>query len=96
MKLIRIARSDDFPVFMEGLRSEPRGLQLENHDDENYRRRGEFFVFHDERDVPNAVQQFANENPGKEIQVWELKTISQCPAAPMVTKQVTADGILPE
>ena len=96
MKLVRIAKSRDFRLFLEEARSEPRGLVLEALNEEHdYRHRGEFFLFDHEEDVPRAVALFANENPGKEIQVWELKSISQCPAAPMVTKQVSVDGILP-
>lgn len=60
----------------------------------NYQREAEFFLVSDE-EVPLALQALAEGNPGCEVQVYNLEQIAQCPAAPMVIKRVTADGVLP-
>lgn len=48
-----------------------------------------------ERDVQPVVQWLCNKNPGCEIKVFNLESVSECPAAAMVQKKVTADGVLP-
>jgi hypothetical protein len=45
--------------------------------------------------LPLAMRTFAEGNPGCEVQVYGLEASAQCPAAPMVVKTVTKDGVLP-
>lgn len=60
----------------------------------NFTTEGEFFLV-DEADVNGIMTVLAETNPGREIQVYNLEQSAQCPAAAMVTKKVTKDGILP-
>lgn len=57
-------------------------------------RQAEFFYV-DERDLETYILAFATANPGYEVRTYNLESVSQCPAAPLVTKTVSADGILP-
>ena len=94
-KLIRVAKGNIFGVHFPELRRGASGVtmeQLRDHDD--YRHRGEIFVV-DERDVVAAVRILATENPGKDVLVYDLQQVSVCPAAEMVTKNVSKDGVLP-
>jgi hypothetical protein len=53
------------------------------------------FVLVDDRDVDAALAALAEQNPGYEVRVYGLEKVGQCPAAPMVVKEVTAHGVLP-
>jgi hypothetical protein len=55
----------------------------------------EFFMVENDEDVDATVAELARLNPGKEIMVYRLKSVSICPAAEMLTKAVSDDGILP-
>lgn len=58
---------------------------------------GSIFSIPDDRhgDVDRIMKQLAEQNPGYEVQMFQLQKVAECPAAPMVMKQVTKDGILP-
>jgi hypothetical protein len=58
---------------------------------------GSLFSINDDRhgDVARIMKHLAEQNPGCEFQMFQLERVAQCPAAPMVMKQVTKDGILP-
>jgi hypothetical protein len=60
----------------------------------DYVKQGEFFLV-EEEDLPLSMRTFAEGNPGCEVQVYGLEASAQCPAAPMVVKTVTKDGVLP-
>jgi hypothetical protein len=55
----------------------------------------EFFAV-DEADEKHFVAYLARRHPGREIQVYNLTSVNICPAADMITKQVSKEGILPE
>lgn len=55
---------------------------------------GQFFWI-DDRDVNTVVRWLCKKNPGCEVKVFNLESVSECPAADMVQKKVTADGVLP-
>jgi len=59
-----------------------------------YTKHQEFFLV-DARGVNEVVEFLAKENPGCEIEVYNLEMVGQCPAGDYVMKQVTADGVLP-
>lgn len=101
-KLLRVVRSKytpDVNIHAEGIRLRTlpmailpaRLLEIERSD---FLRDGEFFLV-EERDVDNMLMAFAQGNPGCEIQIWNHEASAECPAAPMVVKKVTPDGVLP-
>lgn len=61
----------------------------------NFVKDGEFFLCEEGPDLEIAVRALAEANPGCEVQVYGMEQAAQCPAAPMVVKKVTAEGILP-
>lgn len=100
MKLIRVARTKGMGVFYDGtihIRGAIEGISPSEVDLD----RGDsvldyqFFTVALDADVEPLVAYLADKNPGKEIQVFGLEAISICPAAEMVTKRVTQDGVLP-
>jgi hypothetical protein len=94
-KLVRVARTPDQEAYFPELRHGGRGFNPPHVDNmELFRSMGEFFWI-EEKDMSVAISSLAEENPGKEIQVYDLTSISICPAAEMITKQVTKEGILP-
>lgn len=102
-KLIRVVRSSYTPEFHpEGghqwrrrmpqvVIQQARDLEI---DRSNFTKEGEIFLVEPD-DVEIAMRCFAEANPGCEVQVYNLEASAQCPAAPMVVKNVTKDGILP-
>ena len=58
---------------------------------------GEFFTIADARhgDLDRVVKALAEANPGRKVQVFNMERAATCPAAPMVIKQVTKNGVLP-
>jgi hypothetical protein len=106
-KLVRVAKTRERSVYFPDIRvyAHPMAINPEqvdsgfrNGDDEGRAdvelTECEFFVVGD-RDVDAVVKYLAENNPGKEVQVYELQKVSVCPAAEMVTKQVSKEGILP-
>lgn len=94
-KLIRVGKGQVFGVHFPELRLGAQGITMETlRDHDDYRHRGEIYIV-DDRDVERAVQILTSENPGKDVQVWDLIQVSVCPAAEMVTKKVSKDGVLP-
>lgn len=49
----------------------------------------------DETEVESLVRDLTRLNPGVPVRVYKLTSESVRPAGDMVTKQVTADGVLP-
>jgi hypothetical protein len=95
-KLVRVARTPDQEAYFHELRHGGRGINPPHVDNmELFRNMGGEFFLIEEKDLRAAIQLLAEENPGKEIQVYDLVSISICPAAEMITKQVTKEGILP-
>ena len=95
LKLVRVVKSRQFVANFNESRYGVIGLNLENLDEHgDYRRRGDFF-FVEEKELSRIVQLLAAENSGKNVEVYDLTEVSVCPAAPMVTKKVTKDGVLP-
>jgi hypothetical protein len=99
-KLIRVARTPDQEVFFHDI-DFPRGTRavglnpqhvLNPH--ELFHMQGEFFEI-EEAGVETLLKYLATLHPGREVQVFELVQVAQCPAADMVIKQVSKDGILP-
>jgi hypothetical protein len=67
-----------------------------NFNNDDIAKTGEFFEIEDvAEDGDLLLRVLAEHNPGCEIRVYTLEQVGQCPAAPMVVKKVTADGILP-
>lgn len=99
MKLIRVARTQGLNVFYDHLplRGNVQGISPPEVDYERGDSASEyqFYIVTLDVDVDHVVAHLAEKNPGKEIQVFKLEAISICPAAEMVTKRVTEDGILP-
>ena len=100
MKLVVIMRNKPFGIASGDFRREVRGMipaqipGLLEDMPHHYRTRGDVFLV-DDRDVQNALEIFSSENPGREVQVYNLEQIAVCPAAPMIVKQVSKDGVLP-
>lgn len=95
-KLVRVSRTPEQEAFFGELRHGGMGINPPHVDNmELFRHMGGEFFMIDERDLTVAIQYLAEENPGKEVQVYDLVSISVCPAAEMITKQVTKEGILP-
>ena len=69
----------------------PRALDVEH---SNFMTEAEFILV-DEVDVPQVVTAMTAANPGREVRVYVLEEVAQCPAGKMVTKKVTAHGVLP-
>ena len=59
-----------------------------------FQKEGQFFLV-DSRELEEAVRTLAEANPGANVEVYSLESVAICPAAPMVMKKVTEDGILP-
>lgn len=96
-KLIRVARAEQRSVFFSESRYGVIALQgLQNLDveEENYRRLGEFFIV-DDKEYAAIVALLAKENPGLEVQVYDMIEVSTCPPGEIVTKKVSKDGVLP-
>lgn len=100
-KLVRIVRTGFTPEFVMPeirLRSLPQAIIPQNreldHERSDFMREGEFYLV-EEAELDIQVQQFAEKNPGREVQVWNLEQVAECPAAAMVRKKVTKEGILP-
>jgi tagatose-1,6-bisphosphate aldolase len=102
-KLIRVVRSAYTPEFHpEGGHNWRRRLPMViipvtrelGIDRSNMSKDAEFFLVEPD-DVDTAMRAFAENNPGCEVQVYSLEASAQCPAAPMVVKTVTQDGVLP-
>lgn len=95
-KLVQITRGRlnmaNFGESRYGVQS-PTTVEL-LHEHEDFRGRAEFF-FVEEKEIDRIVGVMASENPGKDIKVYDLVQVSTCPAAPLITKKVTKDGVLP-
>lgn len=102
-KLVRIVRSAYTPEFhpenvnVQWRRRLPQVIIPQfnlSEDRSNFLKQGEFFII-EEGEEENAMRSFAEGNPGCEVQIYALEASAQCPAAPMVVKKVSADGVLP-
>lgn len=98
-KLVRIDRRGNQPLLFvaDGVRHEPEaipGRPIDHDNDVAYHHQADLF-FIDERSVDQFVAWLARENPGCEIQVWNMEQVGFCPAGDFILKKVTADGILP-
>lgn len=98
MKLIRINRTPGVQVHAPFVR---RGeataivpLDLGNDHYNRFVTLGEFLLI-DEREVKTACDWLAINNPGRDVEVYTLESVSVAPASPVVHKQVTKDGVLP-
>lgn len=60
----------------------------------NFAKEAEFWLV-TARDEPEVVRALAHHNPGCEIRTYNIESVSQCPAADMVTKKVSEHGVLP-
>ena len=100
-KLVRVCRTEELSASMPSNRrsGEVRVINPREVKDEVYSSfayQGEFFLFEQEGpELEVAIEWLANNNPGKDIEVWNLESVALCPAGPLVRKQVTKDGILP-
>lgn len=100
-KLIRVVRSRYTPDVNLGQgevrfhRMPQAILSVEvDMDKTDFTNEGEFFLV-EHNDVENTMRVLAENNPGHEVQVYNLEQSAQCPAAPMVVKKITAEGVLP-
>ncbi len=95
-KLVRVCRSTSFEVpFNESRTHHPRGINPRNIGrNESFHDDGEFFEVN-EADLPRIVAALARGNPGKDVHIYELTSVSVCPAGDLVVKKVTKDGVLP-
>jgi hypothetical protein len=95
-KLVRVAKTRERSVYFPDIRvyAHPMAINPDEGRADVELTECEFFVVGD-RDVDAVVKYLAENNPGKEVQVYELQKVSVCPAAEMVTKQVSKEGILP-
>lgn len=101
---MRVDRAFEVRVYFPDVRHHVEGLEtkefkLRNQRDfnglnEDYMNEGEFFIV-DDRDLEHVVGHLARSNPGKEIRVYDMVSVSVCPAGEMVTKKVSKDGVLP-
>lgn len=101
MKLVRVVRTAPMQVaYPIGRRGEtqvlhPIGFQGSSADIyNNFVTHGEFFLC-PENEVDQMVEFLATTNPGRDVEVYTLESAATCPAAPIVKKKVTPDGILP-
>jgi hypothetical protein len=93
--LVRVSRNRRILANIGESRYGVYGVESERlREEDDYRNKGEWFEV-DEREVDRIVGVLAPLNPGKDVQVYTLTQVSTCPAAAMVTKQGSKDGILP-
>lgn len=94
-KLVLVRRDHTWPHFVRQLGIEiPVLMHEEVGDQSDYRTEGTVF-FVEEAHLDQMVEHLASVNPGKDIEVYSLEWSGVCPAAPMVRRAVTVDGILP-
>lgn len=61
----------------------------------NFQTEGEFFLVH-EQALEETITLLAQANPGREVRVYNIESISVCPAAEMVRKKISEHGVLPD
>ena len=94
MKLVRVVRSDHGDLYHS--RRFHASIQFHESMDanKNYLKCGLLFEV-DDQHTDALLAELAEGNPGCEIRVYNLEKTGVCPAAALVMKQVSKDGILP-
>jgi hypothetical protein len=98
MKLIRVNRGSE--AYEVSIHPDARLAMLINpremkDNENNVIKKAEFFTIQRDEDTDRVVKALATQNPGSNVEVYDLKSVSFCPAAEMITKEVTKDGVLP-
>lgn len=94
MKLVHVTRTDPILHYDEASGFEIEVIPNKGWNEHQVMRTAEIFLVGEQLLEP-FVSNLCRDNPGIEVQVYQMEWAAICPAGPMVKKQVSVDGTLP-